>query len=63
MMESYAGTGRSVARTHRDRLGGTEGNEILTAARRVLTLLLMAEGITLLQMARLLSVHMSSGWC
>ena len=62
-METYAGTHRraAVARRH-DRLGGTEGNEALTvAAAVVLTLLLMAEGITLLKMDSLLSVHMIIG--
>ncbi len=62
-METYAGTHRRVAaRRHRDRLGGTEGNEALTvAAGVVLTLLLMAEGITLLKMDSLLSLHMIIG--
>src|SRR4249919_1158107 len=62
MMETYAGTGRSVARTHRDRLGGTEGNEILTAATgAILTILLLAEGITIIRMGGLVSVHMFVG--
>jgi len=61
-MESYTGSQRPVAVTHRDRLGGTEGNEILTAAvGAVLTLLLIAEGITIIQMGGLLSVHMFIG--
>ncbi len=64
-MESYAGTHRPAAverRARRDRLGGTEGNEALTIAAAVmLTLLLMAEGITLLKMDTLLSVHMLIG--
>jgi hypothetical protein len=46
----------------RDRLGGTEGNEILTSATAaVLTLLLAAEGITILRMGGLLSAHMFIG--
>ena len=63
-METYAGSQRPVAaeRRLRDRLGGTEGNEALTvAAAVVLTLLLVAEGITLLKMDSLLSVHMIIG--
>ncbi len=63
-METYAGSQRPVAaeRRLRDRLGGTEGNEALTiAAAVVLTLLLAAEGITLLKMDSLLSVHMIIG--
>jgi hypothetical protein len=59
-METYAGTQRTVA--VEGRLGGTEGNEALTiAAAVVLTLLLMAEGITLLKMDSLLSIHMIIG--
>jgi hypothetical protein len=63
-METYAGTRGPVAveRHRRDRLGGTEGNEALTVAAAVaLTLLLAAEGITLLKMDSLLSVHMIIG--
>jgi len=65
-VESYAGTRRPapVERrlARRGRLGGTEGNEALTiGAAVVLTLLLMAEGITLLAMGSLLSVHMILG--
>ena len=61
-METYAGTQRRVAVERRDRLGGTEGNEALTvAAGVVLTLLLAAEGITLLKMDSLLSIHMIIG--
>jgi hypothetical protein len=60
-METYAGS-RSTAITRSDRLGGTEGNELLTvAAGAILTLLLAAEGITLLKMDTLLSVHMVIG--
>ena len=62
MMETHAGTGRSVARMHRDRLGGIEGNEILTAATgAILTILLLAEGITIIRMGGLVSVHMFVG--
>jgi hypothetical protein len=46
----------------RDRFGGTEGNEILTAATAVvLTGLLAAEGITIVNMHGLLSAHMFIG--
>jgi hypothetical protein len=46
----------------RDRLGGTEGNEILTSATAaVLTVLLVAEGITILRMGGLVSAHMFIG--
>ncbi|MDX6674296.1 MAG: hypothetical protein QOH11_1714 [Solirubrobacteraceae bacterium] len=45
-----------------DRLGGTEGNEVLTSATAlVLTVLLAVEGITILQMRSLVSVHMFVG--
>jgi hypothetical protein len=63
-MESYAGTQprATVERRRSSRLGDTEGNELLTIAiASVLTLLLMAEGITLLKMDSLLSVHMFIG--
>jgi hypothetical protein len=63
-MESYAGTRPPATVEHRrsDRLGGTDGNELLTIAMAgVLTLLLAAEGITLLRMNSLLSVHMFIG--
>lgn len=46
----------------RDWLGGTEGNAILTAATAaVLTVLLIAEGITILFIGPLLSPHMFIG--
>jgi hypothetical protein len=46
----------------RDRLGGTEGNEILTTATAaILTVLLIAEGITIIRMGGLVSVHMFVG--
>jgi hypothetical protein len=63
-MESYVGTRSptTVERRRSDRLGGTAGNESLTTATAVaLTILLMAEGITLLKMDSLLSVHMIIG--
>jgi hypothetical protein len=64
-METYAGTTRPATverRARGGRLGGIEGNEALTVgAAVVLTLLLMAEGITLLAMGSLLSVHMIIG--
>jgi hypothetical protein len=45
-----------------DHLGGTEGNEVLTnATALVLTVLLAVEGITILQMRSLVSVHMFIG--
>ncbi len=62
-MESYAGADTPAAVGHRsDRLGGIDGNELLTiATAAVLTVLLAAEGITLLKMDSLLSVHMFIG--
>ena len=48
--------------TSLDRLGGTEGNEALTsAAAAVLTLLLAAEGLTLLDLGWLRVPHMFIG--
>src|SRR4051812_16706543 len=48
--------------TRVERLGGTEGNEILTSATAVvLTVLLMAEGVTILLIGDLLSAHMFIG--
>src|SRR6478672_4256990 len=45
-----------------DRFGGPEGNEVLTAAvAAVLTLLLIVEGITIIFIGGLLSVHMFIG--
>jgi hypothetical protein len=50
------------ARSSADRLGGTEGNEILTSAvGAILTALLVVEGITILQMRPLLGLHMFVG--
>jgi hypothetical protein len=46
----------------RDRFGGTEGNEILTSVIAVvLTVLLAAEGLTIVQMHGLLGAHMFIG--
>jgi hypothetical protein len=57
-----AHTRRAARLTRRDRLGGTEGNEILTSATAaVLTVLLAAEGVTILRMGGLVSVHMFVG--
>ena len=43
-------------------LGGTEGNEILTCvAAAVLTVLLLAEGVTIVRMRGLVTVHMFVG--
>lgn len=45
-----------------DRLGGTEGNEILTSVTAVvLTALLVAEGITILRVGGLVTAHMFIG--
>ena len=44
------------------RLGGTDGNEVLTnAAALVLTALLLAEGVTVIRMRGLVGVHMFVG--
>src|SRR3954447_8656593 len=46
----------------RNRLGGPEGNEILTGAiGAVLTVLLVAEGITIIRIGGLVTVHMFIG--
>jgi hypothetical protein len=48
--------------TRAERLRGTEGNEILTSATAVvLTLLLIAEGVTIVLIGDLLSAHMFIG--
>src|SRR4249919_3385816 len=61
-METYAGHSRPVAQAWRERLGGFEGNEILTAAMgAVLTVLLIAEGITIILIGGLLTLHMFIG--
>jgi hypothetical protein len=53
---------RPVRLEHRDRFGGTEGNEILTSATAVvLTVLLAAEGLTIVRMHGLVSAHMFIG--
>lgn len=53
---------RPAARVRRPRLGGTDGNEVLThAVAAVLTVVLAAEGITLLRFRQLISVHMFIG--
>jgi hypothetical protein len=55
-----AATG-AVARS--DRLGGTEGNEVLTVTAAVLlTALLIAEGVTVVRMRGLVSAHMFIGF-
>ena len=51
-----------AARGQLDRLGGTEGNEILTSATAVvLTGLLAAEGFTIVRMGGLVTAHMFIG--
>lgn len=61
-METYAGHSRPVAHAWRERLGGFEGNEILTAGiGAVLTILLIAEGITIILIGGLLTLHMFIG--
>jgi hypothetical protein len=58
----HADTRHAGKLSWRDRLGGTEGNEILTSATAaVLTILLIAEGITIIRMGGLVSVHMFVG--
>src|SRR3954469_13445077 len=53
---------KTILRERRDRFGGTEGNELLTSAIAVvLTGLLGAEGITVVNMRGLVSVHMFIG--
>ena len=52
----------TLEHVHRDRFGGTEGNEILTSATAVvLTVLLVAEGLTILRMHGLRGAHMFIG--
>jgi hypothetical protein len=52
----------TVMSTRVERLGGTEGNEILTSATAVvLILLLIAEGVTIVLIGDLLSAHMFIG--
>jgi hypothetical protein len=53
---------RAAPLERRDRFGGTEGNEILTNATAVvLTGLLVAEGVTIVNMGGLVSAHMFIG--
>jgi hypothetical protein len=48
--------------SRRDRFGGTSGNEILTSATAlVLTVLLLVEGVTVIRMNGLVTVHMFIG--
>jgi hypothetical protein len=57
-----SGTRRDKPLARRWRIGGVDGNEILTsAAAVVLVLLLVAEGITIVHMRGLLSAHMFIG--
>lgn len=52
----------AVAHASAERLGGTEGNEVLTAATAaVLTVLLLAEGVTILLLGSLRTAHMFIG--
>src|SRR4051794_4795098 len=61
-MESYGAIRRRADVRVRDHLGGTEGNEILTSSvAAILTVLLIAEGITILWIGGLLTVHMFIG--
>jgi hypothetical protein len=54
--------GDTPGRRWRDRLGGTDGNELLThATAAVLTLLLVAEGVTVIHMEGLVGAHMFIG--
>jgi hypothetical protein len=51
-----------IVRTARRRLGGVEGNELLTiSTAAVLTLLLLAEGVTILRIGGLRNEHMFIG--
>jgi hypothetical protein len=53
---------RIASRSRRRPLGGTEGNEILTSAvGAVLIVLLVAEGVTIIRMRGLVTVHMFVG--
>jgi hypothetical protein len=61
-MESQTAAHRPLASTRRRALGGTDGNELLTMlTAAVLVVLLVAEGITLLDLQLLLSAHMLIG--
>ena len=62
LMEVHAGTRHPATVNRATRLGGTEGNQILTSSvAGILTVLLLAEGITIVKMGGLLSVHMFIG--
>ncbi len=53
---------RTAAVTSADRLGGTDGNEVLTTtSAALLTVLLVAEGVTVIRMRGLVSAHMFIG--
>lgn len=55
-------TRRASRQSWLDHFGGTEGNEILTSATgAILTILLLAEGVTVIRMQGLVSVHMFIG--
>lgn len=55
-------TRRATRLSRASRFGGTEGNEILTSASAVvLTLLLVAEGVTILRIGGLVGPHMFIG--
>ena len=57
-----AGARRASRLRRLDRFGGTEGNEVLTSATAaLLTVLLAAEGVTVVRMNGLVSVHMFIG--
>ena len=59
---THTDAGATVVRRRRDRLGGTEGNEILTSATAVvLVALLIAEGVTIVWLGDLLTEHMFIG--
>ena len=61
-MEVHAGPRHRATVNRVERLGGTEGNQILTSSvAGILTVLLIAEGITILEMGGLLSAHMFIG--
>src|SRR3954469_395493 len=53
---------RITRASRRDHLGGTSGNEILTSATAaILTILLLAEGVTVIRMNGLVTAHMFIG--
>ena len=59
---THSDGGATARRRRRDRLGGTDGNEILTSATGVvLVALLIAEGVTILLLRDLLTEHMFIG--